>query len=144
MSKEFEKTNVHVVDPGCLIKQVYINAHIHISFLSLQKLLSKMRLHYRTCRKYIEEFGPISEATVPLPVQTPNVPESSVFIPNIPIPTPSNRYVNTVKLHHYVIDMLILPEQKLKAHRRNTMSNQHTNYTKGVTTVCSVDFNKTL
>ncbi|XP_060769997.1 E3 ubiquitin-protein ligase RNF138-like isoform X2 [Neoarius graeffei] len=55
-----------------------------------EKLLSKMRLHYRTCRKYTEEFGPISEATVPLPVQTQNLPESSVFIHNFPIPAPSN------------------------------------------------------
>ncbi|KAB5579026.1 hypothetical protein PHYPO_G00189880 [Pangasianodon hypophthalmus] len=55
-----------------------------------EKFLSKMRLHYRTCKKYIEEFGPITEATVSLPTQTPNLPQSSVFNPNIPIPTPSN------------------------------------------------------
>ncbi|XP_053485730.1 E3 ubiquitin-protein ligase RNF138-like isoform X2 [Ictalurus furcatus] len=55
-----------------------------------EKFLSKMRLHYRTCRKYIDEFGPIDEPTVPLPVQTPTQPQSSVFIPNIVIPTHSN------------------------------------------------------
>lgn len=73
-----------------------------------------MRLHYRTCRKYIEEFGPISEPTVPLPSQTPNLPQSSVFIPNISIPPPSNRYVNTLKLRRHVTDMLILPQEEWK------------------------------
>ncbi|XP_060776322.1 E3 ubiquitin-protein ligase RNF138-like [Neoarius graeffei] len=59
-----------------------------------ERLFSKMRLHYRFCKKYIEEFGPISKPTLPLPVQTPNLPDyhhSSVFIhniPNMPIPTP--------------------------------------------------------
>lgn len=65
---------------------------IHILFSSLQKILSKMRLHYKTCRKYIEEFGPISAPSVPLPTRTPDVPQNSVFIPNNSIPAPSNRY----------------------------------------------------
>ncbi|KAI5622190.1 RING finger protein 166 [Silurus asotus] len=58
-----------------------------------EKLLSKMRLHYKSCRKYIEEFGPISEPTVALPAQTQHTdsPRSSVLIPNITIPTPSDR-----------------------------------------------------
>lgn len=49
-----------------------------------------MRLHYRTCRKYIQEFGFISEPTDPLPPQNPELAESSVFIPNISIPAASN------------------------------------------------------
>ncbi|KAG7330553.1 hypothetical protein KOW79_006775 [Hemibagrus wyckioides] len=55
-----------------------------------EKFFSKMRLHYKTCRRYIEEFGPISEPAPSLPVQTPNLPESSVFIRNISFPTASN------------------------------------------------------
>ncbi|KAM9500160.1 E3 ubiquitin-protein ligase RNF138-like isoform 2-T2 [Clarias gariepinus] len=55
-----------------------------------EKILSKMRLHYKTCRKYIEEFGPISAPSVPLPTRTPDVPQNSVFIPNNFIPAPSN------------------------------------------------------
>ncbi|XP_060776307.1 E3 ubiquitin-protein ligase RNF138-like [Neoarius graeffei] len=66
-----------------------------------EKLLSNMRLHYRICKMYIKEFGPIREATVPLPDQTLNLPESSVFIHNTPVPTPSNRFLNTFKLHHH-------------------------------------------
>ncbi|KAK3568130.1 hypothetical protein QTP86_031105 [Hemibagrus guttatus] len=61
-----------------------------VNIVVVVKFFSKMRLHYRTCRKYIEEFGPISEPTLSLPVQTPNLPESSVFIPNISFPTASN------------------------------------------------------
>ncbi|TSR16002.1 Meprin A subunit beta [Bagarius yarrelli] len=55
-----------------------------------KKVLSKMRLHYRTCRKYIQEFGPISEPRDPLPAQTPELAESSVFNRNISNPAAWN------------------------------------------------------
>lgn len=64
-----------------------------------------MRLHYRSCRKYIEEFGSISEPTVPFPVQTPNVAENSVFIPNITVSITSTRCVSTLK---YIMPLVLL------------------------------------
>ncbi|XP_060776315.1 E3 ubiquitin-protein ligase RNF138-like [Neoarius graeffei] len=55
-----------------------------------KEFICNMRIHYKFCRKYIEEFGPISDPTLPLPNQLPNLPESSIFTHNTPIPTPSS------------------------------------------------------
>uniref|UniRef100_A0A8B9HRY9 RING-type E3 ubiquitin transferase n=1 Tax=Astyanax mexicanus TaxID=7994 RepID=A0A8B9HRY9_ASTMX len=61
------------------------------------KFLSKMRLHYKSCRKYKEEYGPISDAPPPPSSQNPvQIPSHSTgFIPIIPVYTPVNRYANT-------------------------------------------------
>lgn len=83
-----------------------ISVALCVCVFFLQKFLSKMRVHYKTCRKYLEEFGPISEPTAPLTAQPPAVPPSSVIIPNVPVPTPPDRYVSTFKLHHHTTDIL--------------------------------------
>ncbi|XP_022533894.2 E3 ubiquitin-protein ligase RNF138 [Astyanax mexicanus] len=56
------------------------------------KFLSKMRLHYKSCRKYKEEYGPISDAPPPPSSQNPvQIPSHSTgFIPIIPVYTPVN------------------------------------------------------
>ncbi|XP_062849683.1 E3 ubiquitin-protein ligase RNF138-like [Trichomycterus rosablanca] len=52
-----------------------------------EKFLNRMRLHYKTCRSYIEEYGPVSNPTPVVPAQVPIQTHSSEVIPDIQIPT---------------------------------------------------------
>ncbi|XP_072544810.1 E3 ubiquitin-protein ligase RNF138-like [Salminus brasiliensis] len=66
-----------------------------------EKFLSKMRLHYKSCRKYIEEYGLISDAAPPASSQTPAQTQthSSGFIPRTPFYTPVNSAALWMLLH---------------------------------------------
>lgn len=54
-----------------------------------EKFLNRMRFHYRTCRKYIEEYGPICEPPPVAPVQPPAQSDRG-SLPNVVLPSASD------------------------------------------------------